>query len=76
MIFGWSNSDGRLGCRSLGKGLYEVRANLKNRIARVLFAVEDGKMVLLHAFIKKSQTAPDDITLGRARLKTVRQGES
>ena len=71
--FGWPI--GMPVCRPLGKGLYEVRTNLKGRIARVLFAVEDGRMILLHAFIKKSQTAPDDIALGRARLKTVRHGE-
>lgn len=71
--FGWPV--GMPVCKPLGKGLYEVRTNLKNRISRVLFAVEDGRMVLLHGFIKKSQTAPDDIALGRARLKIVRQGE-
>ena len=38
--FGWPI--GMPVCRPLGKGLYEVRTNLKDRIARVLFAVEDG----------------------------------
>ena len=69
--FGWPI--GMPVCRPLGKGLYEVRTNLKDRIARVLFAIEDGKMVLLHAFIKKSQTSPDDIALGNSRLKALRQ---
>lgn len=70
--FGWPV--GMPVCRPLGKGLYEVRTKLKDRIARVLFAPEDGKMVLLHGFIKKTQTAPDDIALARERLKKVRQG--
>ena len=62
--------------RPLGRELWEVRSNLKRgRIARVLFCVEQGSMVLLHGFIKKSQTTPAaDLELARARLKTYRQG--
>ncbi len=39
---------------SFGSGLWEVRSNLKSRIARVLFTVKDHKMYLLHGFIKKT----------------------
>jgi phage-related protein len=35
-------------CRPLGKGLYEVRTTLKDRISRVLFTICDGEMILLH----------------------------
>jgi phage-related protein len=43
----------------MGDGLFEVRARLRGgRIARVLFAVEQGLAVLLHGFIKKSQKTP------------------
>ncbi|NBC46887.1 MAG: type II toxin-antitoxin system RelE/ParE family toxin [Gammaproteobacteria bacterium] len=48
-------------CRSFKshKGLWEVRSNLSSgRIARVLFCVNRGRMVLLHAFIKKTQKTP------------------
>jgi phage-related protein len=46
-------------CRSLGGGLWEVRSDLPlGRIARVLFCVRNGRMVLLHGFIKKSQKTP------------------
>lgn len=46
-------------CRSLGGGLWEVRSDLPlGRISRVLFCVRDGRMVLLHGFIKKSQKTP------------------
>ena len=46
-------------CRSLGGGLWEVRSDLLlGRIAPVLFCVRDGRMVLLHGFIKKSQKTP------------------
>jgi phage-related protein len=44
--------------RAFGEGLFEVRTGLRNRIARVIFAVEDDLMALLHGFIKKSQATP------------------
>jgi phage-related protein len=44
--------------RTLGQGLYEVRSNLVNRISRVIFSVESGRMILLHGFIKKDQKTP------------------
>lgn len=46
-------------CRPMGKGLYEVRSSLPGgKIARVLFCIFEGQMVLLHGFIKKTQKAP------------------
>jgi phage-related protein len=46
-------------CRALGNGIWEVRSALtQGRIARVLFCVHEGRMVLLHAFMKKSQKTP------------------
>lgn len=58
-------------CRSLGGGLWEVRSDLPpGRIARVLFCVRDGRMVLLHGFIKKSQKTPTverDIAIRRMK---------
>lgn len=60
-------------CRPLGKGLWEVRSELtQGRIARVLFCVHDSQMVLLHAFIKKTQKTPDaDIELATKRRKDI-----
>ena len=46
--------------RSLGDGLWEVRSNLPNRIARCLFFVEDRKIILPHSFIKKTQKTPTE----------------
>jgi phage-related protein len=58
--------------KSLGKGLWEVRVDLANRIARVFFAPAAGKMVLLHGIIKKDQrTRKQDIDKARDRLKEV-----
>ena len=46
-------------CRAMGGGLWEVRSDLpSNRIARVLFCVSGRKVLVLHAFIKKSQKTP------------------
>lgn len=54
----------------LGGGIWEVRIRLGNRIARVLFAIEDQTMVLLHGFIKKQQKIPGaDLDLAKGRLK-------
>jgi phage-related protein len=55
--------------RSLGRELWEVRSNLpRGSIARVLFCVDQGRMVLLHGFIKKSQkTSRHDIDLALKR---------
>jgi phage-related protein len=44
--------------RKLAAGLWEVRMKLKDRIARVLFTIDDGAAVLLHGFIRKSQKTP------------------
>jgi phage-related protein len=60
-------------CRALGKGLWEVRTELtQNCIARVLLCIHDGRMVLLHAFIKKTQKTPDaDLELAAKRKKEI-----
>ena len=59
--------------RSLGRGLWEVRSTLPNTIARVIFTMHDGSMVLLHAFIKKTQETPaHDLALAQTRAKEVR----
>ena len=59
--------------RSLGKELWEVRSSLpRGRIARVIFCVAEGHVVLLHGFIKKTQKTPQsEITLA---LKRKREG--
>lgn len=57
--------------------IWEVRTSLDKRIARVLFAVEGGSMVLLHGFIKKTQrTQNDEIKLAEKRSKEWHRGET
>ncbi len=55
---------------SLGRGLWEVRSSITDGIARVIFYVEDDRMVLLHGFVKKTQKTPDrEIDLALKRMK-------
>ncbi|MCP4617719.1 MAG: type II toxin-antitoxin system RelE/ParE family toxin [Bradyrhizobium sp.] len=60
-------------CRSLGKGLWEVRSSLtQGRIARVLFCEHEGSMILLHAFIKKTQKTPaGDLEQALKRMREI-----
>jgi hypothetical protein len=60
-------------CRPLSRGLWEVRSTLtQGRIARVLFCEHAGKMILLHAFIKKTQKTPaGDLELAIKRKKEI-----
>ena len=59
--------------RPLGRELWEVRSSWsRGRIARVLFCVEQGRRVLLHGFIKKTQKTPaKDMELALKRMKEV-----
>jgi phage-related protein len=46
-------------CRAFGQGLWEVRSDITgSRIARVLFCVSRGRMVLLHGFVKVRKRQP------------------
>jgi phage-related protein len=59
--------------RHLRGDLWEVRTNLGNRIARVIFAVEDNTMYLLHGFIKTTpKTPPDELRLAERRWKQMK----
>jgi phage-related protein len=67
--FGWPL--GMPLCRPLGAGLWEVRSALPSRrIARLLFFVGEGRIGVVHGFIKKTQKTPaDDLQLARRRMK-------
>jgi phage-related protein len=57
--------------RSFGDGLWELRSSMPSRReVRIMFAAEDDMLVLLHAFVKKTQkTPPSEIAVARQRLK-------
>ena len=57
--------------------VWEVRTSLGNRLARTLFAVQSGQMILLHGFIKKTQQPPNaEINLADRRFKEWQRGET
>ena len=58
-------------CRAIGDGLWEVRSDLPgSRIARVLFCIQESKVLVLHGFIKKTRKTPDeDLALARRRKR-------
>lgn len=69
--FGWPV--GMPLCRSLGDGLWEVRSDISHgSIARVIFCIAHGQMVLLHGFVKKSQKTPQaDLEVARKRQRSI-----
>ena len=62
--------------RAFGDGLFELRPKGRSGIGRAFYCYIQGKRVIvLHAFIKKSQQTPDnDLKLARKRLKEVQHG--
>lgn len=53
-----------------GTNLEEVRCKISNGIARIIFCVEDNTIILLHAFIKKTQKTPQkDLDVAIKRYK-------
>ena len=59
--------------RSIGSGLFEIRAKGKEGIARVMYCYLAGKeLVILNAFVKKTQKTPKkELALARKRMKAI-----
>lgn len=64
--------------RALGGGLFEIRARGTEGAGRALFCTFAGtRVVILHAFIKKTQKTPaKELTIARKRLREVRDENS
>jgi len=62
--------------RAFGDGLFELRPRGRSGIGRALSCFLIGKrVVILHAFIKKSQETPDrELKLARKRMKEASNG--
>lgn len=62
--------------RAFGDGLFELRPRGRSGIGRAFYCFLIGRrVVVLHAFIKKSQQTPDsEVKLARKRLKEVQNG--
>ena len=60
--------------KTMGEGLFEIRAKGKEGIGRSFFCTVNGKeIVILHSFIKKSQKTPKrELATARKRLKKVK----
>jgi phage-related protein len=60
--------------RKMGPGLWEVRSRITQGIARIIFTVSEGTMVLLHGFVKKTQkTPPVELRTAQQRLVALRK---
>lgn len=57
--------------RAMGQGLFELRPRGKSGIGRVFYCfVVKQRVVVLHAFIKKTQQTPDrELKIARKRMK-------
>ena len=61
--------------KKIDRDLWEVRTKLADSIARVFFTVDGEHMILLHAFIKKSQKTPqNELKTALSRLGTYKRG--
>jgi phage-related protein len=62
--------------RAMGAGLFELRPKGREGIGRALYCFVVGqRVVVVHAFVKKSQTtAQRDLDIARRRMKEVRDG--
>ena len=62
--------------RAFGDGLFELRPRGRSGIGRALYCFLLGKrIVVVHAFIKKTQETPDkELTLARKRVKEMQHG--
>jgi len=60
---------------SLGQGLFEIRARGKEGIGRAFFCtLVERKILVLHAYIKKSQKIPvRELEVARKRLAEVQR---
>jgi phage-related protein len=61
--------------RAFGDGLFELRPRGRSGIGRAFYGFKVGKrIVVLHAFIKKTQQTPDrELKLAKQRLKTLQK---
>jgi phage-related protein len=62
--------------RAMGDGLFELRPRGRSGIGRAFYCfMVARRIVVLHAFVKKSQQTPDhELKLARKRLKELQGG--
>lgn len=64
--------------RPMGEGLFELRVKGKEGLGRVFYGtIVNQRIVMLHAFIKKSQKTPKrELEIARRRLRKVLSDET
>lgn len=62
--------------RALGGGLFELRAHGREGIGRAFYCFVVGqRVVILHAFVKKTQDIPEkELRIARRRMKEAKNG--
>ena len=62
--------------RSMGEGLFELRAKGREGVGRAFYCFLVGKQIsVVHAFIKKSEATPDrELKTARKRVKVLKNG--
>jgi phage-related protein len=62
--------------RAMGDGLFELRSRGREGIGRAFYCfVMDQRVVILHAFVKKTQETPmQELRIARKRMKEVQYG--
>ncbi len=62
--------------RAMGGGLFELRPRGREGIGRVFYCFVIGRrVVILHAFVKKTQETPEqELRIARKRMKEVQNG--
>jgi phage-related protein len=62
--------------RSMGEGLFELRPRGRSGIGRAMYCFLVGRrVVVVHAFIKKTQQTPDkELKIARKRVKELQHG--
>lgn len=62
--------------RAMGGGLFELRPRGRQGVGRAVYCyVTRRRVVMLHAFVKKTRATPErDLALARQRMKKVQNG--
>jgi phage-related protein len=62
--------------RAMGGGLFELRPCGREGIGRAFYCyVVGGRIIILHAFVKKTQETPEqELRIARRRMKEVQNG--
>ena len=60
--------------KAMGRGLFELRARGKEGIGRAFYCyVKDKQIVILHAFIKKTQATPNrELVVAKKRMNEIK----